>query len=253
MSNLSFISDENLYKHVKKLLLKCSEAFQPMDLTKFNNNLIDPIKLLFDQKVYKKPFDDIIKLEIQRQRDKTISNAIGMFHQELFQYIENCEVPSKGFDVIYTNPNPNTNQKIYVELKNKHNTMNSSSGPYTYMKMRSHIKEYPNDLCCLVEIIAKTSQNIPWQFSHNKKIFKDEKIRRISIDQFYAIITKDSDSFFKLCQTLSKVIDGILEDNRTIDTNPQDTVLSELKKKNPDILESLYLLAFESYNGFRDS
>ena len=42
----------------------------------------------------------------------------------MFKYIRNCEVPREGFDVIFTQ---NDGKKVYVEMKNKHNTMNSSS------------------------------------------------------------------------------------------------------------------------------
>ena len=73
--------------------------------------------------------DDLVKSEIERQIDKSNNNAIGYFHQNIFKYIKNCIVPSHGFDVIYTRSN---GEKVYVEMKNKHNTMNSSSSQKTY-------------------------------------------------------------------------------------------------------------------------
>ena len=35
-----------------------------------------------------------------------------------------------------------------------------------------------------------------------------------------------------------------------VETVERDTVIEELKQKNPDLLKAIYLLAFESYNGF---
>ncbi|MGL5955113.1 MAG: Eco47II family restriction endonuclease, partial [Brevinema sp.] len=163
MYKLGFITDDNLYIHVKQTILEYLKTLDSMDLKKFNSNLVDPIKLLFDQRVSKKTFEDTIIIEIQRQRDKTHSNIVGYFHQNIFKYLPNCEVPLKGFDMIYTNPS--TSQKIFVELKNKHNTMNSSSSQATYMKMQQHIIINPNDHCYLVEVIAKKSQNIVWHSS----------------------------------------------------------------------------------------
>jgi len=58
--NLGFISDENLYKHVKETIEKYSFS---MNLKKFNSNLIDPIKLTFDAKVYKKTVEEIVNAE----------------------------------------------------------------------------------------------------------------------------------------------------------------------------------------------
>ena len=57
------------------------ETLKSIDLRKFNQNIIDPIKLTFDSNVYGKTFEQIIDDEIFRQRDKTNSNIIGYFHQ----------------------------------------------------------------------------------------------------------------------------------------------------------------------------
>ncbi|MGV2393817.1 UNVERIFIED_CONTAM: Eco47II family restriction endonuclease [Campylobacter lari] len=45
-----------------------------MNLSKFNSNIIYPIKLLFDKNVYEKSYEKIIKIKIQRQRDKSNNN-----------------------------------------------------------------------------------------------------------------------------------------------------------------------------------
>ena len=157
MSYLNFISDEDLKNHIKKTLSTYSDTIKSINLDKFNSNLIDPIKLTFDSNVYNKDMETIVKEEIARQRDKTNTNAIGYFHQNIFKYFNNCEVPEHGFDIIFTKPNGN---KIYVELKNKHNTMNSSSSQKTYAKLSSKALEEPSCECFLVEIIARKSQNI---------------------------------------------------------------------------------------------
>lgn len=117
--NLSFISDGDLFNHVKETVEKYRFT---IDLAKFNKNIIDPIKLTFDAKIYSKNIQQIIESEILRQLDKSNTNHIGYFHQNIFKYLGNgWRVPTKGFDVV------NDEQKIYVEMKNKHNTMNSSA------------------------------------------------------------------------------------------------------------------------------
>ena len=70
--NLDFISDEDIYSHVKKTV-----DFYRFDinLKKFNDNLIDPIKLTFDARVYQKSIDFVIENEVLRQIDK--SNTQG--------------------------------------------------------------------------------------------------------------------------------------------------------------------------------
>jgi hypothetical protein len=45
-------------------------------------------------------------------------------------------------------------------MKNKHNTMNSSSSQKTYNKMQDKLSEDNQNRCYLVEVISKNSQNI---------------------------------------------------------------------------------------------
>jgi hypothetical protein len=182
--NLKFISDEDLFNQVESTV---KDFRSSVDLKKFNNNIIDPIKLLFDSKVYNKSFEEIIQMEVARQIDKSNNNHIGYFHQNIFNYIGNDEwvVPKKGFDII------NEKRKIFVEMKNKHNTMNSSSSQKSYMKMQSKIIENPENQCLLVEVVATKSQNIPWETSLDGEKIVSEKIRRVSMDKFYEICIKE--------------------------------------------------------------
>ena len=109
--HLSFISDENLYAHVKETVEKY--RFQ-IDLMQFNKNLIDPIKLTFDSKIYGKTILEVVESEIIRQFDKSNTNHIGYFHQNIFKYMGNgWSVPESGYDIV------NTKKNIFVEMKNK--------------------------------------------------------------------------------------------------------------------------------------
>ncbi|MCF6288000.1 MAG: Eco47II family restriction endonuclease [Proteobacteria bacterium] len=240
--NLGFISDGNLYKHVKETVLKY--RFQ-INLNQFNKNLVDPIKLTIDSNVYSKSLEEIIEAEITRQLDKSNTNQIGYFHQNIFNYIDgDWEVPKIGFDLI------NKKDKIFVEMKNKHNTMNSSSSQKTYMSMQNEILQGADVTCMLVEVIAKKSQNIPWKISLNKKPIQHDNIRRVSIDNFYKMVTGEKDAFKKLCEVLPIVLKDVVsdEDVRKI----ENTVFTELQSISPNTLKSLYLLAFRSYEGFDD-
>lgn len=238
---LTFISDVDLYNHVAKSVAEYSFN---VNLSKFNQNLIDPIKLTFDSIVYNQTIDDTIENEVIRQLDKTNSNTIGYFHQNIFQYFGNgWSVPTSGYDVV------NLEQRIYCELKNKHNTMNSSSAAKTYMRMQSSIIADPKATCLLVEVIAPHSRNTPWVVTiDGEKQSANENIRRISIDRLYAIVTGEDSAFLQMCEILPVVISDVVTDCGS--KHKQNTVLSELKELSSDLLTSLYLLAFEKYEGF---
>ena len=247
MWELDFISREDFKEHVANTIKTYDNTLKSIDLKTFNSNIIDPIKLTFDSKVYRKDIEEVIENELVRQRDKTNTNAIGYFHQNLFKYIKNCEVPDVGFDVIFTRKD---GSKVYVEMKNKHNTMNSSAAQKTYLKMTIQLLEEDCD-CYLVEIIAKKSQNIIWSISLDYQKTTNEHIRRVSIDKFYEEVTGNKNAFYLICKNLPNIIDEIISENKELSVE-EDTVISELKQNNPDILKSLYMLAFSTYEGFKE-
>lgn len=264
MWKLSFISEEEFIGHVQATIEKYGEKLQSFDLKRFNKNIIDPIKLIFDKTVYGSSWEEIVSSEIFRQRDKSNNNDIGYFHQRIFQYIENCEVPNTGWDVIYTNENgiPMTDgsvvKTVYVEMKNKHNTMNSASAGKTFIKMQNQLLQDDDCACFLVEAIAQKSQNIKWETTVDKQKVGHKLIRRVSLDQFYALVTGQEDAFYQMCMILPETIQKAVSsmDSAIV---PNDTVMDELRKiaaqyggKNDDlaIAMAVYMLGFGGYKGF---
>ena len=244
--NLGFISDEDIFQHVKDTV---SQYRRSINLRQFNKNIIDPIKLTFDSKIYGQTMMQTIESECIRQIDKTNNNRIGYFHQNLFKYAGNgWMVPDNGdkggFDVL------NEDLHIFVEMKNKHNTMNRSSSSDTYVKMQNKILKDDHATCMLVETIAKRSQNIVWRLTINKNgrtdAYSHDRIRRVSMDKFYDIVFGEKDAFFKLCKALPRILDDVIANDKSAMLH--NTVYDELDKT--DFYKSLYLLAFKTYEGF---
>lgn len=268
MWNLSFITEKNFEEHVKQTILKYGEKLEPYDLKKFNKNIIDPIKLIFDKSVYGASWEEIIKNEIFRQRDKSNNNDIGYFHQYIFKYFENCRVPENGkdggWDIIYSNKygknisDIGNIKTIYVELKNKHNTMNSSSSSKTYIKMQNQLLNDDNCACFLVEVISPHSQNITWDTTVDGKKCKHKLIRRVSIDKFYEIVTGEENAFYNMCLSLPDVITKVVS-SLSATKMPKDTVYDELKtmiksvsmSTDKSIILASFMLGFRDYNGFK--
>lgn len=244
--NLTFISRDVFKKHLKETVMSYLASTEAIDLEKFNNNIIDPIKLTFDSLVYAKSLETIIREEISRQRDKTNNNAIGYFHQNIFKYLNFCSVPLQGFDVIVNLPH----KKIQVEMKNKHNTMNSSSSAKTYIKMHNYLIDNPDSYCYLVEIISQKSQNTTWCPTIDGIKYNDSRIRRVSIDHFLMEVTGDKYAFRKICDQLPVVLKEVMSENRIVKI-PEDSVLAELREINKEVKKALFELAFKDYIGFR--
>ncbi len=262
---INFINEENFRKHVRETIEKYGERLKPFNLREFNKNVVDPIKMIFDKNIYGVSWEEMIKNEIFRQRDKSNNNAIGYFHQNLFSYIKNCQVPKEGWDVVYENVEdiPLFGEKgikrVYVEMKNKHNTMNSAAAGKIYIKMQNQLLKDDECACFLVEAIAKKSQNIKWKTTIDKVEVGHKRIRRVSMDEFFSLVTGEKDAFYKICKVLPKIIKDVIN-NREKSLRPKDTVTEELRKMIEDmevepedtaIHMALYILGFGSYNGFK--
>lgn len=265
---LTFITEQEFTDHVRATIQKYGDKLESFDLKRFNKNIVDPVKLIFDKTVYRATWEETISNEIFRQRDKSNNNDIGYFHQCIFRYVKNCHVPLKGaeggWDVIYKNsdgitlPDGSVVHTVYVEMKNKHNTMNSSAAGKTFMKMQNQLLKDDDCACFLVEAIAKKSQNIKWETSVDGQKMGHRLIRRVSLDQFYALVTKQEDAFYQLCMALPEVIQKVVETEGST-LVPHDIVMEELlaianensiENRDLAVAMAVYMLGFSSYNGF---
>ena len=70
--NLNFIKQKDFEKHVKNTHNQYNKTLESINLEKFNKNIIDPIKLLFDKNVMKESFEELINMEIIGKEIKLI-------------------------------------------------------------------------------------------------------------------------------------------------------------------------------------
>lgn len=265
---IKFIKEEDFTNHVRSTIEKYGTKLESFDIKKFNKNIIDPVKLIFDKTVYQTSWEEMVGNEIFRQRDKSNNNDIGYFHQRIFQYIDKCHVPDNGkeggWDVIYQNeegimlPDGDIVHKVFVEMKNKHNTMNSASAGKTYIKMQDQLLQDDDCACFLVEAIAQKSQNIKWVTTVDGKKVSHKRIRRVSLDQFYEVVTGEENAFYQICMMLPSVIENVVKNESELKV-PHDTVVEELKSiaekmgaTDDDLAMAIavYMLGFSTYKGF---
>jgi len=136
--------------------------------------------------------------------------------------------------------------------------MNSASAGKTFIKMQNQLLQDDDCACFLVEAIAQKSQNIKWETTVDKLKVGHKLIRRVSLDQFYALVTRQDDAFYQMCMVLPEIIQKAVNsmDNAIV---PNDTVMDELRKiasqyggNNDDlaIAMAVYMLGFGGYKGF---
>lgn len=241
--DIDFIIEEDYKNHVETFYNKIVDCTKKKTLSEFNKKRIDPVKMLFSYYSSGKDENAIIEAELLRQRDKTINNFIGFFHQDMFRYIEGWDVPETGFDII------NKKDKIFVELKNKFNTMNGASSAKTYMNMQNKILEDDEATCMLVEVISRATKDGPWVITFDDKKKSHKNIRRVSIDKLYQIATGDEDAFYKVMKLLPKTLDEISEGDK-LQTVSNDLIEQIKERGQGNFISGIYNLGFSGYKGF---
>lgn len=116
--------------------------------------------------------------------------------------------------------------------------------------MQGKLLEDDKATCYLVEVISSKSKDEAWAISLDGKHHSHNKIRRMSMDKFYELVFGQPDAFYRLCIALPNIIEDVVSENKEFAL--KNTVYRELSKKHSDMLKSLYLLAFSTYEGFNN-
>ncbi len=245
---VDFITDEHLLNCIANLHKSYLEAKNDISKKKFYSNKIDTIKLTFDTKFNDLDEETLIEAEILRQIDKSINNAIGTFHEEVLGGIIGFEKDNlSGYDI------KAQNNTLFADIKNKHNTMNSSAAESLFQKLSKYADKYPKSKCYWVQILATSSFNEKWEASLNGTSYKHDRVYKISGDQFYKLLSKQDDAFFQLYKSLPKAIADFLKTIKKSEAiaNSALTEISESASKSKrTILDEITFENFSYYLGF---
>jgi hypothetical protein len=240
---LSFISDEHLLYCIENLHNSYLKAKANVSKTKFYQNKIDTIKLTFDAKFNDLDEETLIKTEINRQIDKSINNSIGTFHEQILGGITGFEIGNlSGFDI------KSTDDSLFADIKNKHNTMNSSSAESLFQKLAKYADTYKQAKCYWVQVLAKNSFNEKWFGEINGKEYSHSRVYKISGDQFYKLLSGKEDALFELYQVLPQSISDYLskQESESVQAN---SALEEISTSSKDSKRSiLNEITFENYS-----
>jgi len=246
---VNFITDEHLLNCVANLHKAYLKAKNNITKKNFYTNKVDSIKLTFDAKFNDIDEETLIQSEILRQIDKSINNSIGTFHEQVLGGIAGFEIGNlSGFDI---KASDNT---LFADIKNKHNTMNSSSSEALFQKLSKYADEYKKSNCYWVQILAKNSFCEHWKGDINGKEYSHSRVYKISGDRFYALLSGQEDALFQLYKILPKVINDFknsIEMNNSISENSAlDEIKSKTKTSKRTILDQITFENYSYYLGF---
>lgn len=236
---VDFVSDDHLLKCIENLHGSYLKAKADVSKKKFYSNKIDTIKLTFDSRFNDIDEESIIELEILRQIDKSINNSIGTFHEQVLGGIKGYEVGNlSGFDI------KAEDDTLFADIKNKHNTMNSSSAESLFQKLARFADNYK----------AKGSFNEHWRGDINGKEYSHSRVFKISGDRFYAILSNQDDAFLQLYKALPIAIKDYLQGIKAKDEINENSIFEDIKessnKKERNILEQITFENYSYYLGF---
>lgn len=124
MTTLDWISDDDFEQAVKTLLKSINDANEKVKL-RMNRNVIDPFHSLLIASTFNvRSRENLIAIQQSQSTLSAISNALGRFHQDILGSVAGWVNHDAGYDL------ENLTQTIVAEVKNKHNTMNSSKPLY---------------------------------------------------------------------------------------------------------------------------
>jgi Eco47II restriction endonuclease len=248
---VNFISDDHLLYCIGNLYKAYSKAKNNVTKKNFYSNKVDSIKLTFDAQFNGIDQESLIQAEVLRQIDKSINNSIGTFHEQILGGIEGYEVGSfSGFDI------KAKDDTLFADIKNKHNTMNSSSSESLFQKLKGYADNYKKSKCYWVQILAKGSFNELWKGEINGKEYSHSRVYKISGDQFYALLSGQEDALFQLYKVLPTAINDYLnaqENNeKEAENSALDEIKSEIKTSNRAILDQITFDNYSYYLGFNE-
>lgn len=246
---VNFVSDEHLLKCVANLHKSYLKAKNNVTKDNFYSNKVDTIKLTFDSKFNDIDEESLIQSEILRQIDKSINNSIGTFHEQILGGIKGFEVGNlSGFDI------KATDNTLFADIKNKHNTMNSSSAESLFLKLSRYANDYKKAKCYWVQILAKGSFNTLWKGDINGKEYSHSRVYKISGDQFYTLLSGQQDAFLQLYKALPIAIKDYLHiiehSNKITENSAIDEIKSETEITKRGILDQITFENYGYYLGF---
>ena len=220
MAYVKFISDDQFKSIVLDILNKGFEAKRKKDKG-FNRNVIDPFAIIFEMASFGLNEADWVLSEKKRQAQKSLSNHIGMVHQNILGAVKGWENLKVGKIIDIVNPS----KKIIAEIKNKHNTIKGSNKSDLYYDLEKLVmpksSEYKDYMAYYVEIIPKKADPLDVPFTPSNKntgtqCAPNQKIRQIDGASFYKMVTGEDDALEQVFLALPQVISDCLESQTLI-------------------------------------
>jgi hypothetical protein len=232
---LWYIEDEDFEEIVNNLIEEYQKNLKnDINEKKFFDNRLDIPKMIIDISLQDISVEDWIEKEVIRQEDRSNTNIIGFFNEKIIGKIDgwNALKVGEGIDI------ENDDKTIFIELKNKHNTVKKEDEVGIYEKLESKLQSDTSfKRAYYARIIDKKSRCEKWttrggrvikdtlnatnreKYENNPnyridkkkiyRIFDNDNVYIISGDRLYEMLTGDKYAFKKLIEALPCVFKNL--------------------------------------------
>jgi DNA (cytosine-5)-methyltransferase 1 len=146
---------------------------------------INEIKKESDKICYKLTEKELIKFDNKILKDKQINNKIVELHQYLLKNVKNyCK--SNDIDKNLKIDIMKKDYSVFIDLKNKYNTINSSNRESTINKLKKIKNKYINSLCLIGIINGK---------NYKKKILESPEVWEYSGEELFNLVFSNKDYY----------------------------------------------------------
>lgn len=217
---VDFVSDEHFLKCVKEVcdtyLIVTELESEEEKIKWLTRNGLDSIKAVFDMMNGNMNFDQWKEGEFVRQLDKTVSNRVGDFHQKLLGGVKDwVNLPTgnpTGVDL------KNNSETIFIELKNKHNTVKGEDEKNVFDKLEKIVKNNPSATAYFAYINPKdgTSGEKIWEVSRRNP---NPRVIEIWGSRVYELVTGKPTALEEMWAALPNAICDNLQKNKLDQTD----------------------------------
>lgn len=204
-----------------------------------NKTTIDEIKKESDKICYGLTEEEWIEFDNKRLKDKQINNKIGELHQYLLENVKDyCK--SNNVDKSLKVDVMKKDYSVFIEVKNKHNTMNAASRESTINKLKKIKNKYTDSLCLIGIINGK---------NYKKKISDSPEVWEYSGEELFNLVFTSKDYYQMVNNCIIDSLKTWIEEyknkklkknNRTKKINTKiEEIKSDEKKNTSKIIKEL--------------
>lgn len=226
---LSFVSNEDLLECVEWVINGYSNCKNDLNMEKLQSQIIDPFKMVFDIYNYEYTANNWIFNEKIRQDDKTVNNTIGEFHQKLLGKVDGWI--DLGIGDSTKVDLKNEDETKFIEIKNKHNTVNAGSKDKVRDNLETIVEKYREAKAYWAYIITKKKPEVAvWKYSNYPV---NDRIKVVNGRCVYQLVTGKPNALDEVWESLPVALNDSL-----------DIILDEKEKKE---LKWFFKYAFNNH------